>query len=140
MTRNRAQEDRNESGKSCNHQPRSPTDQSEYRLARPERFPDGPATNATTSATVEDVLLRSNGSWKTPPKARDFEDALKGRGDVDDHIFVLGVFLADASFTDLIKAHAEGAYTWRRLAAALHRVGLTRHHHFSTLNDWAAHE
>ena len=73
----------------------SPTDQSEYRLARPERFPDGPATNATTSATVEDVLLRSNGSWKTPPKARDFEDALKGCGDVDDHIFVLGVFLAD---------------------------------------------
>lgn len=118
----------------------SPTDQSEYGLARPERFPDGPATNAATSATVEDVLLRSNGSWKTPPTARDLEDALKGRGDVDDHVFVLGVFLADASFTDLIKAHAEGAYTWRRLAAALHRVGLTRHHHFSTLNDWAAHE
>lgn len=55
----------------------SPTDQSEYGLARPERFPDGPATNAATSATVEDVLLRSNGSWKTPPTARDLEDALK---------------------------------------------------------------
>ena len=46
--------------------------------------------NATTSATVDDVLLRGNGSWKTPPKAQDFEDALKGRGDVDDHVFVLG--------------------------------------------------
>lgn len=113
---------------------------SEYGLAPPERFPDGPPTNATTSATVEDVLLRSNGSWTRPPTPHDLEDALRGRGDPGDHMFVLGIFLTDASFTDLIKAHAEGAYTWRLLAAALHRVGLIRHHHFSTLNEWAAHE
>ena len=108
-----------------------------YRLASPERFPAGAPGNARQSATVIDVFKRSDASWSHAPQPEDLQNAIEGKGDREERVFIMGTYLNEARFTDIILAHSEGAYSWRELAEALHRDGLLFHRHFATLNEWA---
>ena len=113
------------------------TDRHLEKLHRPEQFPGDMSGDANQSDTVKKVFMRSDSSWTVAPRAKDLEQALRGEGDKANRRFALTTFIAEATFQDLLSAKDEGAFTWRRLVAALHREGITDRAVFKELNTQA---
>lgn len=105
-------------------------------LANPEAFPEDMSGDATRSETVRMVLRKSNSSWRTPPRPEDLESALRGEGTRERRRFVLTTYIAETTFDELMAAKNEGAFTWRRLATALHRDEITNREVFADINRY----
>ena len=121
-------------------------------LRKPEAFPDaeptahetqrlsrarGPEETGRNSITVELRLARSCTGWGDRPKSGEFYDAIRAEKPDGRQRTILHVFSQEAEWYELIAAWAEGAYTLRRLVAALHRAGHAQCRAARALNRWA---
>ena len=108
-------------------------------LGPPEVFPDEPADwrhrrycghvvpdreTGPNSRTVTSRLRMSCTTWENVPTARDMYNAIHNPKDTDQELGMLFVWFHEADMSEQMYAYLEGAYTWRSLAAALHRNGL----------------
>lgn len=107
------------------------------RLAEPDRFSGDMSGDASASNAVEMVFNKSDSSWRTPPRAKDLEAALRGYGTRSRRRFVLSTYIMESTFEELAAAEREHAFTWKRLVTALHRDGITEKANFVRLNELA---
>ena len=107
-------------------------------LKAPEAFDDAgrePAGNQ--SPTVESRLRASCAGWKTIPTAEEFYQAVHDPKGNDRETAILLTWYHEAETREHVKARLEGAYSWRQLVQALHRVGLTRGQGAQRINRFA---
>ena len=98
----------------------------------------GGAPDGRNSPTVAGRLRMSCAGWTTIPSAREFHRAVHDPSGSDRETAILLTWYHEADTLEHAKAWLEGAYTWRALARALHRVGLTRGEGARRLNRFAA--
>lgn len=84
----------------------------------------GAARTPGTSATLRSRLAAATCGWKTPATEGEFYEALRAGEPTSRERNILDAWATEATSEELFRAWAEGAYTPRRLAAALHRSGL----------------
>ena len=77
------------------------------------------------SRTVTSRLRMSCAGWRKVPTAAEFYAAVHEPTGSDRETAILLTWYHEAHIVELVHARLEGAYTWRELARALHRVGLT---------------
>ena len=84
---------------------------------RPHADPDetGPESRA-----VRIVIGRRCCGWRTRPTTREVYDALRAENPTARQLAVMTVVLNAATFSEMVLAHLEGAFTWRQLARAMH--------------------
>ena len=85
-----------------------------------------PKRTGRHSRAVEGRLASSCASWREKPDSVEFNDALHAKEPTRRQAEIIDVWLQEAEREEMIVAWAEGAYSWRMLAAAIHRAGLTR--------------
>ena len=122
------------------------------RLLPPSRFRDAeptelerriagvtgsPGTTGPNSRTVRIRLAKSCGGWSEPPTAAELHDAVLAETPDGRQQAILMTWASEAEWFELLQARLENAYTFRTLAAALHRIGLTRCPASAALNSWA---
>ena len=78
------------------------------------------------SCTVTSRLRMSCAGWRKVPTAAEFYAAVHDPTGSDRETAILLTWYHEAHIVELVHARLEGAYSWRELARALHRVGLTR--------------
>lgn len=78
------------------------------------------------SVTVRSGLCAATCGWKVPATEHEFYDALDSRNPTPRQKSILNAWATETRPEDLFRAWAEGAYTPRRLSAALHRSGHAR--------------
>ena len=108
-------------------------------LGPPEAFDDAHATDAERSRcgmtvppgetgprsrTVEAVLRVCSAGRKHIPKPEDFHRAIHAPLGTTKETGILLTWYHEAHLSDVVNARLAGAYSWRELARALHRVGL----------------
>ena len=96
-------------------------------LKAPDAFDDergGPC--GEDSATVAGRLRMSCAGWTTVPRAREFYRAVHAPTGSGRETAILLTWFHEADTFEQVNARLEGAYSWRELVRALHRVGLTR--------------
>lgn len=84
----------------------------------------GPDETGPHSRTVEAVLRVCSAGRKRIPTAEDFYRAIHEPRGTDEETGLLMTWYLEAHVSDVVKGRLEGAYSWRELARALHRVGL----------------
>ena len=122
------------------------------KLLPADRFPDTPAEawhgemihaptrpeeTGSRSLTVDARLRRSCAGWVRRPTAPEFYEAVRSRQPTDRQRSILDTWATEAEPCELLAAWTEHAYTFRELAAALHRAGLSRCRAADALNRWA---
>ena len=108
------------------------------KLNEPEAFDDvagGP--DGKNSPTVAGRLRMSCAGWKTVPTAEEFYRAVHEPTGRDRETAILLTWYHEAEPMEKVKARLEGAYSWRELVRALHRVGLTRGEGARQINRFA---
>ena len=113
-------------------------------LALPSAFsdayaPEHPAVKegrGRESSTVRGLLGGGCCGWGRPPDAAELYDAMRTRRPTPRQLAVAGAFIGEAGIDDLLMAHLEGAFTWRQLAAMLHRLGMETSELSPYLNRW----
>lgn len=101
------------------------------RLRAPETFPaeyapprpDVPGRRGPESSTVDGVLTSGCCGWSRPPSAREFFEAMQADEPTKRQTAVGSAFVDEADIDEILMAHLEGAFTWRQLAALMHRLG-----------------
>ena len=93
-----------------------------YREWCGHRVPDEEA--GPNSRTVTSRLRMSCTEWRDVPTAQDFYRAVHHPEGTDAEAAMLLVWYHEADMGEQLYAHLEGAYSWRALVTALHRVGL----------------
>lgn len=108
-------------------------------LGPPEAFDDRHATDAERrrcgmtvspsetgprSRTVEAVLRVCSAGRKHIPRPEDFHRAIHAPLGTAKETGILLTWYHEAHLSDVVNARLEGAYSWRELVRALHRVGL----------------
>ena len=117
------------------------------RLREPERLTDadidartrgdiGATRTPGTSATLRSRLAAATCGWKRPATELEFYDALRASEPTSRERNILDAWVTEATNEELFRAWAEGAYAPLRLAAALHRSGLTTCKAASFLNNF----
>ena len=117
------------------------------RLREPERLTDadidartrgdiGATRTPGTSATLRSRLAAATCGWKRPATEREFYDAPRASEPTSRERNILDAWVTEATNEELFRAWAEGAYAPLRLAAALHRSGLTTCKAASFLNNF----
>ena len=76
------------------------------------------------SPTVRSRLCSATCGWKNPATEAEFDEALRAEEPDSRHRNILDAWATEATPEEVFRAWAEGAYTPRTLAAALHRAGL----------------
>ena len=89
------------------------------------------------SRTVTSRLRMSCAGWRRVPTAREFHRAVHKPGGTSRETAVLLTWYHEAHVAEKIAARLEGAYSWRQLVRALHRVGLTHGEAARRLNWFA---
>ena len=77
------------------------------------------------SPTVASRLRMSCAGWKTVPSPQEFYQAVHNPTGSGRETAILLTWYHEADTLEHAKAKLEGAYSWRELVQALHRVGLT---------------
>ena len=77
------------------------------------------------SRTVTSRLRMSCAGWRTVPTAAEFHEAIHRPSGADRETAILLTWYHEADMAEQLYARLEGAYSWRQLVRALHRVGLT---------------
>jgi len=90
-----------------------------------ERFhPDhDPGQLGRKSRAVRRRLGSSCAGWRRRPRTEEFYDAVHARSPSLRQKQLIRTWLQEASREDLLYAWAEGVYTWRELARAVHAAG-----------------
>ena len=78
------------------------------------------------SRTVTSRLQMSCAGWRKVPTAAEFYAAVHEPTGSDRETATLLTWYHEAHIVEQVHARLEGAYSWRELARALHRVGLTQ--------------
>ena len=78
------------------------------------------------SPTVAGRLRMSCAGWTKVPSAQEFYQAVHDPTGSERETAILLTWYHEADTLEHAKARLEGAYSWRELVQALHRVGLTR--------------
>ncbi len=76
------------------------------------------------SSTLRSRLCRATCGWKKPATEVEFDQALRAEQPDSRQTNILDVWATEATPEEVFRAWAEGVYTPRVLAAALHRAGL----------------
>ena len=108
-------------------------------LHEPEAFDDvagGP--DGKSSPTVAGRLRMSCAGWKTIPTAEEFYRAVHEPTGHNRETAILLTWYHEADTFEKVNARLEGAYSWRELVRALHRVGLTRGEAARQINRFAS--
>ena len=107
-------------------------------LKAPEAF-DNEASGQVgkNSPTVEGRLRMSCAGWKSIPTPEEFYRAVHEPTGNDRETAILLTWYHEAETLEQVKARLEGAYSWRELVQALHRVGLTRGEGARQINRFA---
>lgn len=80
-----------------------------------------PAETGPESRSVRIVIGRRCSGWRNRPTTREVYDALRADHPTGRQLAVMTVVLNAATFSEMVLAHLEGAFTWRQLARAMHR-------------------
>ena len=80
-----------------------------------------PAETGPESRAVRIVIRRRCCGWRNRPTSREVYDALRADNPTGRQLAVMTVVLNAATFSEMVLAHLEGAFTWRQLARAMHR-------------------
>ena len=96
-----------------------------------------PKTTGRQSKTVRIRLAKSCGGWTRPPTSIEFHDAVHAKMPDRRQQAILTTWASEAEWFELLQARLENAYTFRELAAALHRITFTRSPASAALNSWA---
>ena len=122
------------------------------RLRRPEAFDESrvardfravwhprhdPDQLGRASRAVRRRLASSCAGWKRQPTAEEFYEAVRTSSPDEGQSQIIETWLQEATREDLVEAWAENAYTWRELAAAIHRSGLEESPRCGELNSLA---
>ena len=87
-------------------------------------WPDhDPACMGAESAAVARRIASSCAGWPHRPTGQEFYDALRAERPTARQRAIVGMWAVEASRLDMLDAHGERVYSWRRLVAALHRCG-----------------
>ena len=113
-------------------------------LAPPSAFSDAYAPEhpeleggrGPESSTVRGLLGGGCCGWDRPPDAAELYGAMRTRRPTPRQLAVAGAFIGEAGIDDLLLAHLEGAFTWRQLAAMIHRLGMETSEFSPYLNRW----
>lgn len=103
-------------------------------LAPPPCFGPNDDGDAARSPTVRSILMSENAGSNDPITPERLQAALTATARQFTHGRALRALLNEADIATLLVAHDEGAFTWRRLANAMHMQGVTRHTHFEIIN------
>ena len=96
------------------------------RAAETIRAATAPEETGENSTAVWMHIVNCCAGWKVQPTAKDFYDAVRAETPTARQKVLLQTWAAEATPLLMMRARAEGAYTWRSLVGALHRAGLTR--------------
>ena len=88
------------------------------------------------SPTVQSRLCRATCGWKQAATPAEFQTALGAHEPDSRQRNILDAWATEATPEDIFRAWAEGTYTPRTLAAALHRAGLARSKASKFLNNF----
>lgn len=97
-----------------------------------------PGETGPLSRTVTNRLTRSCAGWTRQPTATEFYEAVRSTRPDARQREILYVWGSEAEWHEILAAHAEGAYTLRDLAEALHRCGYRRLAASEAMNRWSA--
>ena len=87
-------------------------------------WPDhDPACMGADSVAVARRIASSCAGWPHRPTGQELYDALRAERPTARQRAIVGMWAAEASRLDMLDAHGERVYSWRRLVAALHRCG-----------------
>ena len=82
-------------------------------------------------------LSRSCSGWEQRPSSNELYEAIRAKTPTQRERAILECWASEADWEELLQAWTEHAYTFRELAAALHRAGLSRCPAAAALNSWA---
>ena len=91
----------------------------------------------THSRTVTSRLRMSCAGWRSVPTAAEFYKAIHQPSGTDRETAILLTWFHEADMAEQLDARLEGAYSWRQLVRALHRVGLTTGRGAERINRFA---
>lgn len=98
--------------------------------------PEAEGGRGLESSTVRGLLGGGCCGWDRPPDAAELYAAMRTRRPTPRQLAVAGAFIGEAGIDDLLMAHLEGAFTWRQLAAMIHRLGMETSEFSPYLNRW----
>ena len=90
------------------------------------------------SRTVTSRLRMSCSGWRQVPTAEEFHDAVHQPAGTDREVAILLTWFHEAEMAEQLDARLEGAYSWRQLVRALHRVNLTKGEGARRVNRFAS--
>ena len=122
------------------------------KLAPAERFTDEPASRrlrerfgalgpegtGRQSRAVEGRFLSCCAGWKRTPTADELYEAIRAENPTKRQETVLRTWLLEATWGELLDAWVQQVYTWRELAAAMHRIGYDEPILCHAMNELAA--
>ena len=89
------------------------------------------------SKTVGGVLAFSCAGWPEKPDAAELYEAMRNPQPTERQKAIANVMVIEATHDEILLAHLEGAYTWRQLARAIHRIDEGRSRLARYVNLWA---
>ncbi len=87
---------------------------------RPDADPDATGPH---SQVIRGLLGGACAGWRVRPTSVELYHALRADNPTRRQRSIATVLINEASFEELVNAHTEGAFTWRRLARAARRQG-----------------
>ena len=75
------------------------------------------------SPAIRNVLAGACCGWPEPPTAGEAERAMRGREATDWNLCIAATIIGESEIVDVMRAEAEGAYTFQDLAWWIHEVG-----------------
>ena len=97
-----------------------------------------PAQLGPRSRSVRSRLCTSCAGWREKPEPEEFYAAIRAPTPSRRQRRLIACWLQEATREDFLYAWAEGVYTWRLLAAAIHRAGHDTRPRCADINTLAA--
>ena len=89
------------------------------------------------SRAVRGRLRSSCAGWAKKPTSEEFYKAIRAPKPTPRQVAIIHTWIREAEREEFLEAWAEGAYTWRELACAIHRAGLERAPRCADMNGLA---
>ena len=80
------------------------------------------------SRTVRRRIRSSCAGWPNPPTSEEFRNAMQASEPSDRQQDIVTMWVLEATWTEMLLAWAEEAYSWRELVNAIHAAGAARDH------------
>ena len=96
-----------------------------------------PAQIGAASRAVRVRLASSCNGWARKPSSEEFYEAIRATTPTRRQVAIIHTWIREGEREELLEAWAEGAYSWRELAQAIHRAGLERAPRCKDINGMA---